>query len=164
MKVALYQIEQEYLNIVQSIIDAGGEITEEQETALSISKEQLQNKGVCYGFIVKELEGNIDLIDLEIKRLQALKKPLVNSIDRLKNNLSQAMQMFEVTELKTPLLKINFRKSESIEVTDIDLLDADFVKTTITKAADKIAIKDAIKSGENVQGAILQTNLNLQIK
>ena len=152
MKVALYQIEQEYLNIVQSIIDAGGEITEEQETALSISKEQLQNKGVCYGFIVKELEGNIDLIDLEIKRLNALKKPLVNSIDRLKNNLSQAMQMFEVTELKTPLLKINFRKSESIEVTDIDLLDADFVKTTITKAADKVAIKEAIKQGENVQG------------
>ena len=164
MKVALYQIEQEYLNIVQSIIDAGGEITEEQETALSISKEQLQNKGVCYGFIVKELEGNIDLIDLEIKRLNALKKPLVNSIDRLKNNLSNAMQMFEVTELKTPLLKINFRKSESVEVTDIDLLDADFVKTTITKAADKIAIKEAIKSGENVQGAVLVTNQNLQIK
>lgn len=164
MKVALYQIEQEYLNIVQSIIDAGGEITEEQETALSISKEQLQNKGVCYGFIVKELEGNIDLIDLEIKRLNALKKPLVNSIDRLKNNLSNAMQMFDVTELKTPLLKINFRKSESVEIEDIDLLDADFVKTTITKAADKIAIKEAIKQGENVQGAVLVTNQNLQIK
>ena len=164
MKVALYQIEQEYLNIVQSIIDAGGEITEDQETALSISKEQLQNKGVCYGFIVKELEGNIDLIDLEIKRLNALKKPLVNSIDRLKNNLSNAMQMFEVTELKTPLLKINFRKSESVEVTDIDLLDADFVKTTITKAADKIAIKEAIKAEIPVRGAVLLTNYNLQIK
>jgi hypothetical protein len=164
MKVALYQIEQEYLNIVQSIIDAGGEITEEQETALSISKEQLQNKGVCYGFIVKELEGNIDLIDLEIKRLNALKKPLVNSIDRLKNNLSQAMQMFDVTELKTPLLKINFRKSESVEVTDIDLLDADFVKTTITKAADKVAIKEAIKAEIPVRGAVLLTNYNLQIK
>lgn len=164
MKVALYQIEQEYLNIVQSIIDDGGEITEEQETALSISKEQLQNKGVCYGFIVKELEGNIDLIDLEIKRLNALKKPLVNSIDRLKNNLSNAMQMFEVTELKTPLLKINFRKSESVEVTDIDLLDADFVKTTITKAADKLAIKEAIKAKIPVRGAVLLTNYNLQIK
>jgi hypothetical protein len=164
MKTSLYQIEQTYLNLVESLIENGGELTPELETELSINKEQLQNKGVCYGFICKELEGNIDLIDLEIKRLQALKKPLVNSIDRLKNNLSQAMQMFDVTELKTPLLKINFRKSESIEVTDIDLLDTDFVKTTITKAADKIAIKEAIKSGENVQGAILQTNLNLQIK
>ena len=164
MKVALYQIEQEYLNIVQSIIDAGGEITEEQETALSISKEQLQNKGVCYGFIVKELEGNIDLIDLEIKRLNALKKPLINSIDRLKNNLSQAMQMFEVTELKTPLLKINFRKSESVEIEDLNLLDSNYIKVVTTKTADKIAIKDAIKSGENVQGAVLVTNQNLQIK
>lgn len=164
MKVALYQIEQEYLNIVQSIIDAGGEITEEQETALSISKEQLQNKGVCYGFIVKELEGNIDLIDLEIKRLNALKKPLVNSIDRLKNNLSQAMQMFEVTELKTPLLKINFRKSESVEIDDLSMINDKFKKTVTTVSADKIAIKDAIKSGENVQGAVLVTNQNLQIK
>jgi hypothetical protein len=164
MKTSLYQIEQTYLNLVESLIENGGELTPELETELSINKEQLQNKGVCYGFIVKELEGNIDLIDLEIKRLQALKKPLVNSIDRLKNNLSQAMQMFDVTELKTPLLKINFRKSESIEVTDIDLLDTDFVKTTITKAADKIAIKEAIKAEIPVRGAVLITNYNLQIK
>ena len=164
MKTSLYQIEQTYLNLVESLIENGGELTPELETELSINKEQLQNKGVCYGFIVKELEGNIDLIDLEIKRLQALKKPLVNSIDRLKNNLSQAMQMFDVTELKTPLLKINFRKSESIEVTDIDLLDVDFVKTTITKAADKIAIKEAIKAEIPVRGAVLITNYNLQIK
>jgi hypothetical protein len=164
MKTSLYQIEQTYLNLVESLIENGGELTPELETELSINKEQLQNKGVCYGFIVKELEGNIDLIDLEIKRLQALKKPLVNSIDRLKNNLSQAMQMFEVTELKTPLLKINFRKSESVEIEDIALLDSNFIKVVTTKTADKVAIKEAIKSGENVQGAILQTNLNLQIK
>ena len=164
MKLSLYNIEQNYLTLVENLIENGGELTPELETELEITKQDLQNKGICYGFIVKELEGNIDLIDLEIKRLNALKKPLVNSIDRLKNNLSQAMQMFEVTELKTPLLKINFRKSESIEIADIDLLDANFVKTTITKAADKVAIKDAIKSGENVQGAVLVTNQNLQIK
>lgn len=164
MKLSLYTIEQNYLTLVENLIDNGGELTPELETELAITKQDLQNKGVCYGFIVKELEGNIDLIDLEIKRLNALKKPLVNSIDRLKNNLSQAMQMFDVTELKTPLLKINFRKSESIEVTDIDLLDADFVKTTITKAADKIAIKEAIKAEIPVRGAVLLTNYNLQIK
>lgn len=164
MKLSLYNIEQNYLNLVENLIENGGELTPELETELAITKQDLQNKGVCYGFIVKELEGNIDLIDLEIKRLNALKKPLVNSIDRLKNNLSQAMQMFEVTELKTPLLKINFRKSESVEIEDIGLLDSNFIKTTITKTADKIAIKDAIKSGENVQGAVLVTNQNLQIK
>jgi hypothetical protein len=44
------------------------------------------------------------------------------------------------------------------------LLDADFVKTTITKAADKIAIKEAIKAEIPVRGAVLITNYNLQIK
>ena len=164
MKLSLYNIEQNYLNLVENLIENGGELTPELETELAITKQDLQNKGVCYGFIVKELEGNIDLIDLEIKRLNALKKPLVNSIDRLKNNLSQAMQMFEVTELKTPLLKINFRKSESVEIADLNLLDSNYIKVVTTKTADKVAIKDAIKNGENVQGAVLVTNQNLQIK
>ena len=164
MKTSLYQIEQSYLTLVESLIENGGELTPELETELSINKEQLQNKGVCYGFIVKELEGNIDLIDLEIKRLQALKKPLTNSIDRLKNNLSQAMQMFDITELKTAIIKINFRKSESVEIEDIALLDSNFIKTTISKVADKIAIKEAIKAEIPVRGAVLITNYNLQIK
>jgi hypothetical protein len=164
MKLSLYTIEQNYLTLVENLIENGGELTPELETELAITKQDLQNKGVCYGFIVKELEGNIDLIDLEIKRLNALKKPLVNSIDRLKNNLSNAMQMFDVTELKTPLLKINFRKSESVEIEDLALLDSNYIKVVTTKTADKIAIKEAIKSGENVQGAVLVTNQNLQIK
>lgn len=162
MKLSLYSIEQEYLNIVESIIDAGGEITEEQETALSISKEQLQTKGVCYGFIVKQMEGEIDLIDAEIKRLNTLKKTRQNTIDRLKQNLSTALQVFGVEEIKTPLIKINFRKSESVEIDDN--LDPQFIKTTVSTAPDKLAIKEAIKQGIEVTGARLITNQNIQIK
>ena len=162
MKLSLYSIEQEYLNIVESIIDAGGEITEEQETALSINKEQLQTKGVCYGFIVKQMEGEIDLIDTEIKRLTSLKKTRSNTIDRLKQNLSTAMQVFEVEEIKTPLIKINFRKSESVEMDDN--LDQKYVKTITTHTPDKLAIKEAIKQGIEVIGARIITNQNIQIK
>lgn len=164
MKLSLYQIEKTYLAIVEELIENGGELTPSLEAELNINKEELQNKGVCYGFMVKELEMQSDTIDIEIKRLQALKKTRVNTIDKLKNNLSQAMQMFGITELKTAIIKINFRKSESVEIEDIALLDSQFIKVITTKTADKIAIKEAIKSGESVQGAILQTNSNLQIK
>jgi hypothetical protein len=164
MKLSLYNIEQNYLTLVENLIDNGGELTPELETELAITKQDLQTKGVCYGFVCKQLESEVDLIDIEIKRLTALKKARNNSIDRLKNSLTQALNMFEIEELKTPLLKINFRKNESVEVTDIDLLDADFVKTTITKAADKVAIKEAIKAEIPVRGAVLLTNYNLQIK
>ena len=164
MKLSLYTIEQTYLSIVEELIENGGELTPSLEAELNINKEELQNKGICYGFMVKELEMQSDTIDIEIKRLQALKKTRTNTIDKLKNNLSQAMQMFGIEELKTAIIKINFRKSESVEIEDLALLDSQFIKVTTTKTADKIAIKEAIKGGENVQGAVLQTNSNLQIK
>ena len=164
MKLSLYEIEKTYLSIVEELIENGGELTPSLEAELNINKEELQNKGICYGFMVKELEMQSDTIDIEIKRLQALKKTRTNTIDKLKNNLSQAMQMFGIEELKTAIIKINFRKSESVEIEDLALLDSQFIKVVTTKTADKVAIKDAIKSGESVQGAILQTNSNLQIK
>lgn len=162
--ISLYQIEKEYLQIVDTLIQSEGELSPELEEALQINKEQLQQKGIGYGYIIKQLEYDVDMVDAELKRLQAIKKSRTNAMDRLKASLSGAMQLHEVTELKTPTLKINFRKSESVEVLDVALLDVKFVKEVTTKSADKTAIKEAIKSGESVTGAILQSNLNLQVK
>lgn len=162
--LSLFHIEKEYLQLVDTLIANEGETTPELEQALQINKEQLQQKGVGYGYIIKELEYDVDVIDIELKRLQAIKKARVHASERLKASLSGAMQLHEVTELKTPTLKVSFRKSESVEVLDIDLLDKKYVKTVTTKSADKVLLKETIKSGITVQGAILQTNLNIQVK
>ena len=162
MKVSLYQIEQEYLNIAEALIESGGELTEELELQLTINKEQLQNKGVCYGMVIKDIEAENEAIDTEIKRLTELKKSRSKAIDRLKTNLSTAMQVFGIEEIKSPLLKISFRKSESVEV-DVNL-DKKYIKTTVSTAPDKLAIKEAIKAGIEVEGARLVVNQNIQIK
>ena len=164
MKIALYQIEQEYISLANQIIDNDGELSEELENALMINQEQLEQKGKGYGYIIKDIEAEIYAIDVEIKRLSAMKKSRTNAVDKLKTTLSDAMQLFDILELKTPTLKINFRKSESVEVEEIGLLDTKFVKVSVTQSADKTAIKEAIKNGEDVFGAVLKTNLNLQIK
>jgi hypothetical protein len=159
----IYQIEQEYLLLSNDIIEAGGEITPELETALAINKEQLQNKGINYGYVIKSLESDITAIEEEIKRLNALKSSRTKTNDLLKATIKQAMQLYGIEELKTATLKINFRKSESVEV-DADLLDEKYLVEKTTYTADKIKIKEAIKSGESVVGAVLNTNYNLQIK
>lgn len=162
MKVSLYQIEQEYQQIADDLIESGGEASEEIEQMLAITQEQLQNKAVCYAMVVKDIEAENEVLANEIKRLQSLVKSRTNTIDKLKSNLSRAMQLFGVEEIKTPLVKINFRKSEAVEVDDI--IDARFVKTTVTTAPDKLAIKEAIKSGVEVAGARIVVNQNIQIK
>ena len=164
MKLSLFNIQQEYISLAEQIIDNDGELSEELGQALAINKEQLEHKGQCYGFIVKQLESEIDIIDIEIARLQALKKSRGKTVDRLKETLSQAMQLYEVTEIKTPTLKLCFRKSESVEIEDINLVDEKFVTVKVTTSADKTAIKAAIKAGEAVTGAIIKESQNLQIK
>jgi hypothetical protein len=160
----IYQIEQEYLVLSNDIIEAGGEITPELETALAINKEQLQNKGINYGFVIKSLENDISAIEEEIKRLNALKSSRTKTTELLKSTIKQAMQLYGIEELKTPTLKINFRKSESVEVEDLFVLDHKFLVEKTTYTPDKAKIKEAIKSGAEVVGAVLNVNFNLQIK
>jgi hypothetical protein len=164
MKIALYQIGQEYMMLADEIIANEGELSPELENRLMINQDQLEAKGKGYGYIIKDIEAEIDAIDMEIKRLSAMKKSRSNAVDKLKTSLSDAMQLFDITELKTPTLKINFRKSESVEIENVALLDKDFIKVVTTETADKIAIKEAIKNGVEVTGAVLKQNYNLQIK
>jgi hypothetical protein len=164
MNIKLYEIEAQYILLAQSIIDNGGEVTHEQEQALQINKTDLEAKARGYGFIIKDIEHECDVIDSEIDRLKAMKTARVNTAERLKQRVSDAMQLFDVDEIKTPTLKLNFRKSESVDVLDLSLLDKRFIVTKVSESADKKAIKEAIKAGESVQGATISTNLNLQIK
>ena len=72
------------------------------------------------------------------------------------------MQLFGILEVKAPTFKMNFKKSESVEV--FDWLSTEYVIEKITYQPDKIAIKNAIKEGKTVNGASIVTNYNLQIK
>lgn len=164
MKQSIFQIGQEFLMVAQQLMDNGGEITDELQEQLAITEANLQTKATNYGFVIKQLESDVETIENEIKRLQSLKKIRENSVDRLKKNISQAMEIFGVEEIKTPIIKINFRKSESVEVEDAKLVDRKFITVKQVESVDKAAIKEAIKSGENVTGAVLKQNKNLQIK
>jgi tRNA(Phe) wybutosine-synthesizing methylase Tyw3 len=74
------------------------------------------------------------------------------------------MLIYSIEKVSSPMLNISIRRTESIEVPLVELLDPRFVTEKIVKSADKIAIKKAIKDGEIIEGAFIQANYNLQIK
>ena len=55
-------------------------------------------------------------------------------------------------------------KSDSVEVSDLKLLPAEWLRVKTTYEADKTAIKAAIKAGQEVEGCKLVEKLNAQIK
>jgi hypothetical protein len=164
MKLTIYQIEQSYNQLAEELIDNDGELTTELAEQLAITEEQLQNKSVAYSFVIKQMSADIDTIDAEIKRLQAAKKQREKATEYLKERIKHAMDLFGITEIKTPLVKINFRKSESVEVDDVNALPAAYKVVKVTEQADKVAIKAALKDGAEVAGCSIATHRNLQIK
>jgi hypothetical protein len=164
MKLSIFNIEQNYNQLAEQLIDNDGELTPELSEQLAITEEQLQNKSVAYSFVIKQMDADVEIIEAEIKRLQNLKKQREKASEYLKERIKHAMDTFQIEEIKTPLVKINFRKSETVEVDDINALPAAYKVVKVTEQADKAAIKAALKDGVEVAGCTIETHRNLQIK
>lgn len=164
MALNLYNIEREYIELTELLIENGGELTPELEERLAINSEQIEQKGRGYGFVIKQLANDIKTIKEEKKRLDSLLKSRENASKRLKEVLTNAMNLHDITEIKTETLNINFRNSKKIVVEDINLLDKDFQNYKEVITADKEMIKIAIESGESVIGAVQVNSRTLQIK
>ena len=108
------------------------------------------------------VESDIQGLKTEIDRLTKIKKAKENAVERLKNNVEYAMKQKGIEKLEVGTFKAYYKKSESVEITNLDVIPADYTRVEIK--ADKVAIKKAIKSGEVVDGAHIQTNMNFYIK
>jgi phage terminase small subunit len=140
------------------------ELTPELENELVINQQELQIKAENYAYAIKSLEGDVSIIDEEIKRLKGLKDAKNNAIDRMKGSVVNAFQIYGITEVKSATLKLSLRRSEAVEVISIDQLPENLVTVKKTVSADKVKIKEAIKNGVPVEGAVIVENFNLQIK
>lgn len=108
------------------------------------------------------VESDIQGLKTEIDRLTKIKKAKENAVERLKNNVEYAMKQKGIEKLEVGTFKAYYKKSESVEITNLDVIPADYTRVEIK--ADKVAIKKAIKAGETVEGAHIQTNMNFYIK
>lgn len=159
----LYNINNDYLELISQVEQAEGVLTPELEQALIINKSELEVKSIAYIEIIKQRESLNERIDNEIKRLQALKKSNDTLVSKLKNNLLNAVNLFGNYE--AGFIKLSTRKSKQVVVDyDVNDLPKQYKVVKVTETADKVAIKKAIESGETVYGCRLVENVNLSIK
>ena len=140
------------------------ELTPELEAALIINQDQLQVKAGNYAKVIANIQSDSDSIEAEIKRLKAMKDTKDRSISRLKEALRDAMLVSGIDKIESSLFKLSLRRSEAVEVDVVEALPNAFQNVKNVVTADKVAIKEAIKRGENVTGARLIENFNIQIK
>lgn len=156
---SLYNIKGEYLEIVDTLINAGGEIDENLEKQLAINKEELETKATNYALIIRDFQGREEVIDKEIARLAELKKGLTSARTKLSENILEAMQLYEIDKVKGDLISLAVHKSpDSVEIEDESLIPIHLKKyKPETYTPDKVAINAQLQNGNPVFGATLIT-------
>lgn len=177
----LYEIDERLKVLEELNVDSfTGEVIEDDNEIKRLYNEiqmdlntKLENTA-CY---IKSLIADVEAIKNEENKLKTRRKAKENLAERLQNYLNNYIENsyrdeegnVNLTKLnkfrfETPKALISYRKSESVNVTDLESLPNEYIKTeTITKA-DKAEIKKAIKNGLEINGAELVTNYNMQIK
>lgn len=162
MKNTLYDIKKEYLELINQVEELDGELTPELEYKLKINQSELTNKAIAYHSVILSKEAFNTTVDNEIKRLQALKKQNNNVIDKLKNSLVSAIELYGDFTIGTNTFSL--RKSERVEVEDVNKLPKEFKTVKVTEQANKVEIKKALKLGQEIKNVYLREIFNLKIK
>ena len=140
------------------------ELTPELEGMLIINQQELSDKSMNYAKVIRNKEADSDAIDNEIKRLKAMKESNDRVIDRMKDAVRNAMLASAIDKIESSLFKLSLRRSEAVEVVNIDQLPESLTVVKKMVSADKVKIKEAIKNGILVEGAVIVENFNLTIK
>lgn len=124
---------------------------------------EFEEKADGYAKIIKTLEGDVDSLDKEIKRLTGRKNTAKNNIVSIKNNLENAMLVTGKTKFKTLLFNFGIQKNPaSVVIDDESQIPQEYLVPQEPKV-DKAAIKDYLKENE-VEWAHLSQTESLRIK
>lgn len=158
----LYEITQEQANLNNMLEESMGELTPELEAALTLNLDNFNAKAEGYVKAIKNYKAEQDAIAEEIKKLQAKKKVCENAVERMKDALKTAMDVFDTPKVQAGLFKISLTKSESVNIINEDAIPEQYKR--IKYEVSKTDIKNAIKNGETVEGAEIVENKSITIR
>ncbi|HEL1616926.1 TPA: siphovirus Gp157 family protein [Streptococcus suis] len=124
--------------------------------------EQFEEKVENTVKVIKNKEADVDQLKEEIDRLTKRKKSIENDITRLKTGLQGAFEITGHDKIKTLLFTVSLANNQPSVVVDEDLLPKKYFIQTLKP--DKTAIKELLKAGKKVKGAVLQESRSLRIR
>lgn len=152
-------------NLLLSTLDEEtGEVDTELANALEVKKEEFAVAATNYATVIRALKAKKSEAEAEIARISGIKDKLDKIIERMTNGLSEACQRLNIEKLDGLHAQISFRKSEQTIIDNIEALPKEYINEKITYTANKALIKAALKAGEVIDGAHIETVKNIQIK
>lgn len=151
--MTLYEID---ARIMECINEDGEVIDIEAMDALQMERSE-KIEGVSLW--VKDLDAEAKAIREEEKKLAERRRANENKIESLEKYLVWALNG---EKFSTPRVSVSYRKSQAVVIADPEKVPAAWYKAKYE--IDRATIKEALKNGEIVPGAVLEERSNIQIK
>lgn len=158
----LYEIEERYRAFADKMEAQEGELTEQDFAELDGIEEDFTEKANNYAGLIKELEAESKALSDAAKSFKERADRKAKTAEYLRERLKKAMEFIGKDKVETINAVVSFRRSQSVEIVNEKEIPEAFLK--VSYAVDKAAIKDKLKIGELIPGAILKENKSLQIK
>ena len=153
--MTLYEINQAIMDCIDS--ETGDIIDAELLDNLQMERTEKIENVACW---IKELKAEAEALKAEKMAFAERQRVAENKAESLKNWLAYVLNG---EKFKTTRASVTFRATEKVEIADIMKLDENFLRYKEPEA-DKTAIKEAIKAGQEVEGATLVSSTSVIIK
>lgn len=159
----IYELTNEYLQLMDMMENEELDPQVLADTMEGIEGE-FEIKADNYARVKAGLEGTVEAIKTEEKRLADRRRAIEKNITSLMKNLQNAMVLTGKTKFKTDFYSFGVQNNPPSVVVDADIeaIPEDYIK--IKKEIDKTAIKDALKKGETFDFAHLEVTQGLRIR
>ncbi|GIN88665.1 hypothetical protein J6TS2_50510 [Heyndrickxia sporothermodurans] len=157
----LYELSQSY----NQLLDMADEMDHEtfMDTLESI-QEEMDLKVENTAKLMRSIQGDIEAIKSEEKRLADRRKAMENRIESIKFYLQNEMEIAGIDKIKRPTITISIANNPpGVQIDDESLIPSEYM-VPVPDRIDKKAILSALKDGEYIEGCTLSQSRGIRIK
>lgn len=163
--VSLYELSTELQRVNEAIVSEEGVISPELEIEMDRLLPAITDKAANLGKWIRNIDGNIEVIESEINRLKKRKEVNDRLRERLNTYLKDSMEKAGMDKIDTGIMVWAIQKNPpSVSILDEKAIPVKYEILSIVKIIDKKMLLEDLKAGEEVTGAELRQGTHLRIR
>jgi hypothetical protein len=162
----LYEISDDYMRTLEGVVidEDTGEIIDITGN-LPVVREHFIAKAKNVAYVFSNLDAEIAAIKKAEGMMTRRRKRLESESKKIRLYLKNEMQRTGISKVDCEYFSIKVKKNPPhVKVLNEKLIPAIYKTVEIMETIDKSAIRDAIKAGVEVPGAILENDTKLDVK
>ena len=148
----------DYDKAIETCMDEDGNVIDAELKAYLEEYRDEAIEGIAMG--IKEAKAEAEAIKAEENALAQRRKVRENKASGLTKYLSDYLAG---RKFSTPKVAISYRKSEAVEIADLNAVPDEFLAPQPPKV-DKVGLKKAVKGGAVIEGVTIVEKQNILIK